>query len=183
MPKLMVEMMPPVPAHPGDPASLASFTEAVQRGVCEVFVQLENEWIKASRRDGTTVTAALVYPGHGLLTVANVGDSRAVLDTGCSILGLTSDHRINNSPVELKRLKNAGCVLAQLAMDLQGERREEGGHGKKAVHSAHARTPLCMPTPCMHKHNMHAHTCNAASILHAGVHHAPCVHQHTTNPY
>jgi serine/threonine protein phosphatase PrpC len=38
------------------------------------------------------VTLALVT--GSLLTVANVGDSLAVLDTGCSLLPLTTSHRV-----------------------------------------------------------------------------------------
>ena len=53
-----------------------------------------------------------------LLTVANVGDSSAVLDTGCSLLELTRSHRIQDSPKEHARLKGAGCKLAPLGMHL-----------------------------------------------------------------
>ena len=41
---------------------------------------------------GTTVTIVLVT--GCLLTSANIGDSAAVLDTGCSMLELTDSHRI-----------------------------------------------------------------------------------------
>ena len=41
---------------------------------------------------GTTVTIVLVT--GALLTAANIGDSAAVLDTGCSMLELTDSHRI-----------------------------------------------------------------------------------------
>ena len=55
-----------------------------------------------------------------LLTIANTGDSAAVLDTGCSILELTKSHRIHNNLDEQIRLKAAGQHLAPLGFHLQG---------------------------------------------------------------
>lgn len=71
---------------------------------------------------GTTVTAAIVI-GY-LLTVANLGDSSAVLDTGCSILELTGSHRIQSNADEQARLRLAGCTLAPLGFHLQGPARQ-----------------------------------------------------------
>ncbi|KAG1678010.1 hypothetical protein FOA52_000805 [Chlamydomonas sp. UWO 241] len=122
LPKVLRDGMPPLPKD-GSHASLLAFIDGVQQGVSEAFVVLENEWMRNGRRDGTTVTAAVLHPQQSLLTVANVGDSSAVLDTGCSILGLTCDHRIEHSQLENQRLTAAGCHLAQLSMDLQGPTR------------------------------------------------------------
>lgn len=62
---------------------------------------------------GTTVTAILsIGP---LLTVANTGDSSAILDTGSSTLEMTKSHRIHDSLEEQTRLKSAGCYLAPWA--------------------------------------------------------------------
>ena len=36
----------------------------------------------------------MVLVTGALLTVANIGDSSAVLDTGCSMLELTTSHRV-----------------------------------------------------------------------------------------
>ncbi|KAG2431718.1 hypothetical protein HXX76_009215 [Chlamydomonas incerta] len=71
---------------------------------------------------GTTVTATIVI-GY-LLTIANIGDSSAVLDTGCSILELTGSHRIQSNPEEQARLRGAGCTLAPLGFHLQGPARQ-----------------------------------------------------------
>lgn len=54
-----------------------------------------------------------------LVTVANVGDSAAVLDTGCSMLELTRSHRIHTDDEERARLKAAGCTVASLGFHLQ----------------------------------------------------------------
>lgn len=51
-----------------------------------------------------------------VLTVANVGDSRALLDTGAEVIELTTDdHRIGGSPSEFARLEAAGGRLARLS--------------------------------------------------------------------
>lgn len=123
-----------LPARPpsalASPSELESFAEMVRRAVCETFVRMDNDWIAAGHmagvqsrmpNAGTTVTAAIVI-GH-LLTVANVGDSSAVLDTGCSILELTGSHRIQTSQEEQARLRGAGCQLAPLGFHLQGPAR------------------------------------------------------------
>lgn len=60
-----------------------------------------------------------------MLTLANVGDSRAVLDTGAEVIELSCDHRIGNSPAELARLEAAGGRLARL---------NEWGSGPSASH-------------------------------------------------
>ena len=55
-----------------------------------------------------------------LVTVANIGDSSAVLDTGCSMLELTTSHRIDASAQEQARLREAGCTVASMGFHLQG---------------------------------------------------------------
>lgn len=70
---------------------------------------------------GTTVTLVMVI--GSLLTVANLGDSSAVLDTGCSILELTASHRIHSNEAERNRLESAGCQIASLGFHLQGPAR------------------------------------------------------------
>ena len=64
------------------------------------------------------MTAVLVT--GPLVTVANIGDSSAVLDTGCSILELTSSHRVQDNAAERKRMLTTGSVVAQLGFHLQG---------------------------------------------------------------
>ena len=68
---------------------------------------------------GSTLTVLLVIGGI-LLTVANVGDSDAVLDTGCSMLEVSSSHRIHDCVREQARLRTAGCRLAQVCAASHG---------------------------------------------------------------
>jgi BRCA1-associated protein len=67
--------------------------------------------------EGTTVTVALCT--GWLLTVANAGDSGAVLDTGSSLVELTCSHRIQSNLEEQSRLRGAGQQLAPLGFHLQ----------------------------------------------------------------
>ncbi|KAJ9519451.1 hypothetical protein QJQ45_023188 [Haematococcus lacustris] len=100
------------------PAEVQVFAESVRRALCETFIRLDNEWASGGRLAGTTVTVVLCT--GWLLTVANTGDSAAVLDTGCSLLELTHSHRIHTNHEEQARLKSAGQQLAQLGYHLQG---------------------------------------------------------------
>ena len=59
---------------------------------------------------GTTALAALVCPATGALTVANAGDSRAVLCRGGRAVALSTDHR-PGVPAEAARIAAAGGVV------------------------------------------------------------------------
>ena len=61
---------------------------------------------------GTTATVVLIT--GPLVTVANIGDSAAIVDTGCSMLELTTSHRIHDSLSEQSRLSAARCQVAQV---------------------------------------------------------------------
>ena len=49
-----------------------------------------------------------------LLTVGNVGDSLALLDTGASVMALTGDHRVHNSRREQERVRALGGLVTSL---------------------------------------------------------------------
>ncbi|GIL52954.1 hypothetical protein Vafri_8690 [Volvox africanus] len=104
------------------PKDVETFAALIRQAIVETFVRLDNDWIAVGHMSGTTVTATIVI-GY-LLTVANLGDSSAVLDTGCSILELTGSHRIQSNPDEQTRLRAAGCTLAPLGFHLQGPARQ-----------------------------------------------------------
>ena len=86
--------------------------------MCDAFVHTDNDWMERKHNSGATVTAILVT--GPLVTVANIGDSSAVLDTGCSMLELSTSHRIHDSVREQARLKATGCTVASLGFHLQG---------------------------------------------------------------
>ena len=54
-----------------------------------------------------------------LLTIANLGDSRAVLDTGAQILQLSVDHRVATHRAERHRLERTGALIAPI--DVSGK--------------------------------------------------------------
>ena len=59
---------------------------------------------------GCTLTLILIT--DWLLTVAGIGDSKAVLDLGAQFLDLSPEHRVHNHLSEQDRLKRAGSYLA-----------------------------------------------------------------------
>ena len=61
---------------------------------------------------GCTLTMVLVT--DWMLTVAAVGDSKAVLDLGGQFLEITPEHRVQHHLAEQDRLKRAGTYLAPI---------------------------------------------------------------------
>lgn len=49
-----------------------------------------------------------------LLTVAAIGDSKAVMDTGGQFLEVSPEHRVHHHLAEQARLKKAGSYLAPI---------------------------------------------------------------------
>jgi len=81
----------------------AAITEALLE-VGEQFAAHSNDLVS-----GATVTLALLC--GRLLTIANVGDSKAVVETGRQSLLATVSHRLEDSKAERQRLAKAGMVL------------------------------------------------------------------------
>lgn len=53
-----------------------------------------------------------------LLTCANLGDSRAIVDTGREVTVLTDDHRVATHKLERRRLEKKGAIIAPV--DISG---------------------------------------------------------------
>lgn len=66
--------------------------------------------------EGCTVTLALLC--DWTLTVANVGDSDAIMDTITSVDNISVSHRLDDNPDERQRFRKAGRVLGRLTSDL-----------------------------------------------------------------
>jgi len=64
---------------------------ALAAALAAAFHDLQHGWAARGRLGGTTATVAL--QAGRLVTVANVGDSLALLDSGASVMPLTGDHR------------------------------------------------------------------------------------------
>lgn len=94
----------------------------------EAFRQTEDEYLEISRqnnvRDGTTAVTAVIETETGKLTVAHVGDSRAVLCSKGEAIGLTEDHKPEKPKERLAItqrngfISHVGCwrVMGVLAM-------------------------------------------------------------------
>jgi hypothetical protein len=59
----------------------------------------------------------LVLQHDWLLTTACLGDSRAVLDTGTTVVILTEDHRVATHKPERRRLEKKGSIVAPVDMN------------------------------------------------------------------
>ena len=90
---------------------------------------------------GTTMTVVLVT--GPLMTVAKIGDSAAVLDTGCSMLELTASHRVQDNVPERKRMLAAGSQVAQVRG--QGRRIVEGRLKGRCSWAGRRQCIVCYP--------------------------------------
>ena len=61
---------------------------------------------------GCTLTVVVIT--DWLLTVAAIGDSKAVMDTGGQFLEVSPEHRVHHHLAEQRRLKKAGSYLAPI---------------------------------------------------------------------
>lgn len=112
--QLFARLPPQPPAHPGDPAYAAS----MRRAVAASFVATAELFRRARRSGGSTATVAVVT--GGLLTVASVGTSACVIDSGWHSEVVSVDHRIGTNDAETSRLSGGGAQIARLKFDLSG---------------------------------------------------------------
>lgn len=108
---LLPRMRPP---H-SESEDFRQFALKVSTAVVEALVEVGEQFSLSSAANspgssGTTVTLALLC--GRLLTVANLGDSDAVLDSGSQTILATVSHRIETNDAERKRLSEAGVLLA-----------------------------------------------------------------------
>ena len=75
--------------------AVTTYAEQVRATLSRTVVELENKWLPLECTAGTTCTLALV--SGWLLTVANTGDSNAVIDDGVVASEITLSHRIQVS--------------------------------------------------------------------------------------
>jgi serine/threonine protein phosphatase PrpC len=90
---------------------------------------------------------------HGwLLTCANLGDSRAIVDTGREVTVLTDDHRVATHRLERRRLERKGATIAPVDIN--------GGNPVAVVMSL----MYCFH---LHQHSHHGHVkhCSKATSM------------------
>jgi serine/threonine protein phosphatase PrpC len=66
------------------------------------------EFVATNMKSGCTSTVCFLH--NWTLTVGNVGDSAAYLDTGHEIVKLSADHRLDENEDEMRRLYYGGQV-------------------------------------------------------------------------
>lgn len=121
IPEMLSAHLLQLPADMTDAQAVEDYAADVRRLICECLVSVEADWSELGHLAGTTVTLLLVC--GSLLTVANLGDSSCVLDTGCSLLELSHSHRVQDNLGERTRIMDAGRQVAHLGFHLQGPAR------------------------------------------------------------
>lgn len=101
---------PPPPDHP----LFEQFREGIQLAMAEAIVEMNRLFAQRGIHAGCTATIALQV--GWLVTVAGLGDSRAVLDTGVETINLSADHRVATHKAERRRVEAMGAIVAPLAM-------------------------------------------------------------------
>ena len=86
-----------------------AYASHVRAALAKTFETLNADFSARGELAGCTMTAALIT--GGLLTVANVGDSDAVLDTFAETIAMTVPHRVNDHEEEQRRVEDAGAHL------------------------------------------------------------------------
>lgn len=91
--------------HPSFPQDMAT---ACNDSYLETDAQYLRQDSSASKEDGCTAVTAILYKSR--LTVANAGDSRAVLCRGGKAIAMSVDHKPNNKD-EKQRIEESGGIV------------------------------------------------------------------------
>eukprot|EP00884_Botryococcus_braunii_P014195 jgi/Botrbrau1/22777/Bobra.0132s0104.1 len=91
-----------------DHTGLEEYAASLRHALCQLFVSL-NDQLAVTGRSGSSLTLAVLT--GWLLTVANVGDSTAMLDNGCDFTELTTSHRIDTNQGERVRVESLGVSV------------------------------------------------------------------------
>lgn len=99
----------------------SSYAAAVRAAVARTLESLNARFCEAMEPAGCTCTVVLVT--GSLLTVANVGDSDAVMDAFSEWLPMSVPHRVNDNVMERERVEAAGSEIAPLSVAMDGPAR------------------------------------------------------------
>lgn len=97
---------------------VSDYATEIRSAIVTGVMNTEKLWQEHGHYAGTTMTAAFIT--GPLLTIANVGDSQAMVDTGGPTQEVTHSHRIGENKKEQTRCKSAGLIVAPLGTHLQG---------------------------------------------------------------
>lgn len=96
------------PSHSGP--EFKTWRQGIVRALAEVLSEIHLSFAKLGQLAGCTVTAVLQT--GWLVTCANLGDSRAVVDNGETVVPLTVDHRVATNQSERRRVEGNGALIA-----------------------------------------------------------------------
>lgn len=102
--------------------AIGEFADEMRTAVAHATHQTDTNWNALGSTAGSTLTLAVVT--GQLLTIANVGDSTGILDTGATVQELTLSHRLNDNPTEQQRLRARGLLVSPLAAHMKGPARD-----------------------------------------------------------
>lgn len=113
--------LPAMPLPQEEPEQYV-YADAVRRAVTAAFLSLSMRvsGLAGGAAAGCGSAAAVVVQTGHLLTVANTGSTKCVLDVGHCAIECSADHRLGNNEDEEERLNAAGAYVARLKFDLSG---------------------------------------------------------------
>ncbi|KAF6264430.1 phosphatase 2C-like domain-containing protein [Scenedesmus sp. NREL 46B-D3] len=113
--------LPAMPLPQAEPEQCV-YADAVRRAVTATFLSLSLRVrdLTSGKAAGCGSAATVVVQTGHLLTVANAGSSKCVLDVGQCAIECSADHRLGNNEDEEDRLNAAGAYVARLKFDLSG---------------------------------------------------------------
>mmetsp|Transcript_48297 Transcript_48297/g.154659 ORF Transcript_48297/g.154659 Transcript_48297/m.154659 type:complete len:261 (-) Transcript_48297:73-855(-) len=85
------------------------------KSAAAAFRLTDTEFNARSLPSGSTATA--VWACGWLITVASVGDSHAILDTGHEVTRISADHRLDTNKEERERVKAEGSAVDRASVD------------------------------------------------------------------
>jgi len=115
---LLESRLPLGPPPPRNHSLYTTWAENIQLAMVETTVELNSLFAQRGIHAGCTATIVLQH--EWLLTAVNLGDSRAMLDTGSEIISLSSDHRVATHKGERRRVEAMGGIVAPIAMSGSG---------------------------------------------------------------
>lgn len=109
---ILEERLPQGVPPPAASPTWVPWREDIQLALVETMAELNRLFALKGILAGCTAT--LVLQVGWLLTCANLGDSRAILDTGLETLQLTVDHRVATHKGERRRVEAMGNTIAPI---------------------------------------------------------------------
>jgi serine/threonine protein phosphatase PrpC len=100
----------------------AGYAVAVRAAISQTLETLNTKFCERQEIAGCTCTVVVVT--GELLTVANLGDSDAVLDVFSEVVPMTTPHRVNDNVEERTRVECAGAFIAPLSVRMDGPAKE-----------------------------------------------------------